>query len=52
MGYDTMETLIKYLKGELAEDEIGQTIWIPGKVLSRTDPASIDEYEELLLSSK
>ena len=52
MGYDTMETLIKYLRGELAEDEIGQTIWIPGKVLSRTDPDSINEYEELLLSAK
>lgn len=50
MGYDTMEDLIKYLQGDTSN--VGKTKYLEGKVLSRTDTSSIDDYEKLLKSAK
>ena len=50
MGYQTMESLILYLRGEYTPT--GEDTFLPGTLLERGDDAAIDAYEELLASTK
>ena len=50
MGYQTMESLILYLRGEYTPT--GEDTLLPGTLLERGDDAAIDAYEELLASTK
>ncbi|CEP67755.1 Periplasmic binding protein-like I [Moorella glycerini] len=45
MGYKTMETLIKAIKGEDVSSTKGKCITVPGVVLSRSNPDGIAKFE-------
>jgi ABC-type sugar transport system substrate-binding protein len=49
MGYKTMEILIKYIRGEGSKQP---TTWLEGQVLTREDPSTIDNYEQMLKDSQ
>lgn len=50
MGYQTMEILIKYIKGEYTPT--GENTNLPGTLLKRGDTEAIDAYEKLLNDTK
>ena len=50
MGYQTMEILIKYIKGEYTPT--GENTYLPGTLLQRGDTEAIDAYEKLLNDTK
>jgi len=50
MGYQTMEMLIKYIKGEYTPT--GENTNLAGTLLKRGDTDAIDTYEKLLNSTK
>lgn len=51
MGYRTMEILIQSLRGEYT-GTVGEIEVLPGTLITRDNPASIDDYEKILLESK
>ena len=50
MGYQTMEILIKYIKGEYTPT--GEDTFLPGTLINRNDTEAIDAYEALLKDTK